>query len=1054
MDSLIYGMIIFDWDGTAVPDRHAPCGDLRAALEGLLKAGGLCAIVTGTNLDNILKQGVKDLTPLAKRGLHICTNRGSEVFDFDSDGLPRLIFRRNASQTENQALDQATIKLHDQIQVQGMRTEIIFDRLNRRKIDLIPEPEWSSPKKAQFRELLSAVEKRMISAGLKGGIPKLIGLTEEISRQLGLSNPKITSDIKHIEIGLTDKGDSARWIFKNIIAPKRIPLSKVSVWGDELGSLSSPQGGKLPGSDALMRVKELKDASFFSVGVEPEGVPSWVQSLGGGPKRFMEFLLEQTQLRQKARELKPNQDQSWILEQVGFDPSRERLMETLFAISNGNLGIRGSSDIPIPAAQSDLFMAGIYDKGVPSQPYSEVKLFDSSDPLRSNETEIVPLPFPFRFHCRIDGESIHAEKINRLKYKRCLDFKSGVYFEENLVESANSKKTEISSFRICSHSDSHLLIQRLKFTSRNYSGHIEIDLSVYPDELENLYPHLASVKGSVKSQFRSSEHSVEVQVFSTKGSKDFISFASQITVNGRELKSPHVSTELSLGETLVIERQVSVFWSKTSQESISKALAHSKSLASSFDLNVAKHLEEWSKFWSASDLDLPKDPGPTDALRFSLYHLQSSAALAPQTSIPAKALTGRAYEGHIFWDTEIFIFPFFLYTNPAIARQLLLYRYNTLSGARKRATDLGFQGAFYAWESTVSGEDVTPRFVSILEKDSEKTPTKIPIFTGPQELHITADIAWAIFKYWDATLDHLFMCEYGVEILIETARFWVSRVVFSKGHYHLKEIVGPDEYHHGVTDNAFTNWMVHFNLKVAIQMVNWLSNEHSDRFSELSEKLKLTMRETSEWANVMKRLYVPLPGKDGVIEQFEGFFDLKPVKLSQNEKTQAPISRLFDWKSVNQMRIVKQADVLMIPFLFPGQLPTSVVRANYEYYEPITDHGSSLSPCVHAAVAARIGKIDDALKYWRESLYFDLHNTMSNSQLGIHAAALGGTWQVLVFHLLGVRLSENGFVMDEKATALLPAEWNGLKINLKYRNSTYSITLNSGKPIKIRREAA
>ena len=207
--------------------------------------------------------------------------------------------------------------------------------------------------------------------------------------------------------------------------------------------------------------------------------------------------------------------------------------------------------------------------------------------------------------------------------------------------------------------------------------------------------------------------------------------------------------------------------------------------------------------------------------------------------------------------------------------------------------------------------------------------------------------------------------------------------------------------------------------------------------------MNLSKVEVSEWQDVLKHLYIPPIGKDGVIEQFEGFFELQSVELSTKDKTRAPISRLFDWKQVNQTRIVKQADVLMIPFLFPDRLTPAVIEANYNYYEPITDHGSSLSPCVHAAIAARIGRMDDALRYWTESLYFDLHNTMSNSQLGIHAAALGGTWQAFVFHLLGVRVSETGFSFDERAAALIPSEWRGLQMTLKYRNRTYLLVLDT-----------
>ena len=733
MNPVIYEMIIFDWDGTAVPDRHAPIGDLKAALEQILKEGGQCAIVTGTNLDNILKQGIADLSPLAKHGLHICTNRGSEIFDFDPEGRPELIFRRQATHAENRALDLAAIQLHDRIKAQGMRTEITFDRLNRRKVDLIPEPDWTSPKKAQFRELLSAVEERMHSAGIVGGIPGLITLSQGISRQAGLPNPKITSDIKHIEIGLTDKGDAASWITKALIEPSRIPLSLVSVWGDELGSL-----GSLPGSDALMRVPELTDAAFFSVGVEPEGVPTWVHSLGGGPKRFIEFLFEQAQLRKERREipsLSPSEDLTWVLKQDGFDPSRERLMETLFAISNGNLGVRGASDLPVPAAQADLFVAGIYDQLVPNQPYSESDLFDSSGASRSTETEIVPLPFPFHFRAKIDGSPIHAGNVTRLEHRRSLDFKKGIYFEHNLVESSHGQKTKLSSFRLSSHADPHLLIQTVVITSENYSGHIDVDLSLCPGELEELYPHLTRLD---QKKAALSTAQADLEEFQTIGSKDVISMASRISVNGRELKCSRISTDVRPGDTLVIERRISVFWSGKPGEASTRALAHSKSLPLNLSPNIEEHLDQWTRFWSDSDLALPQAPGPTDALRFSLYHLRSSAALASQSSIPAKALTGRGYEGHIFWDTEIFIFPFFLYTAPDIARQLLLYRYRHSPGARARAASSGFRGASYAWESTVTGKDVTPSFVSISGKDP---PTRSSSRFKNPDLHRPGGIA-------------------------------------------------------------------------------------------------------------------------------------------------------------------------------------------------------------------------------------------------------------------------------------------------------------------------
>ena len=490
-----------------------------------------------------------------------------------------------------------------------MQTEIVFNRLNRRKVDLIPEPEVVISKKGAVPGTsLSCGNTAASCRAQRRHITELIKVAESTTKNAGLSHPKITSDIKNIEIGLTDKGDSATWIAKYIIGPDKIPLSKVSVWGDELGSL-----GKLPGSDALMRTPELQDASFFSVGVEPEGVPTWVHALGGGPRRFIEFLFQQASLRREQRTVSdleispvPSKDRSWILEQDGFDPSRERLMESLFAISNGNLGVRGASDLPIPAAQADLFVAGIYDQRVPSQPSSETELFAEGYPSQSIETEIVPLPCPFRFRVQLDEEPIHAGNVIRRQYSRCLDFQKGVYFEHNLLESAQGQKTSISGFRICSHSDPHLLIQKIKFTSDNYSAHINIDLSLYPSEFRDLfselYPHIRPVPivdASLNPQI------AELQLFQTSGSKDFIALASRVIVHGRELKTPYVSTDLSPGETLMIERRISIFWKQDVHKVTESALKHSKSQPVSLGLNITQHLEAWKRFWSVADLDLP-----------------------------------------------------------------------------------------------------------------------------------------------------------------------------------------------------------------------------------------------------------------------------------------------------------------------------------------------------------------------------------------------------------------------------------------------------------------
>jgi trehalose/maltose hydrolase-like predicted phosphorylase len=316
----------------------------------------------------------------------------------------------------------------------------------------------------------------------------------------------------------------------------------------------------------------------------------------------------------------------------------------------------------------------------------------------------------------------------------------------------------------------------------------------------------------------------------------------------------------------------------------------------------------------------------------------------------------------------------------------LLYRHYTLDGARRRARDMGYRGACFAWESTVTGDDVTPSIILL-----KSTGREIPIFTGSQQIHVSADIAYATWRYWEATGDEQFLIGPGADLLFETARFWISRVTPGERHHHIRGVVGPDEYHHSVNDNAYTNWMVRFNLQRAV----WLARREGRNLGE-----------ADEWAALSESLYIPQPDEQGVIEQFEGFFALEDYPLARDERFRAPANRLFDWEQTNRIKLIKQADVLMLPLLFPNAFSDAVVAANYAYYEPITDHGSSLSPAVHAAMAA--------------------------------------TWQALVFGMLGITFDESGAHADPGASTRIPLQWGSVALNLAYRGKTHSLVIPAG----------
>ena len=760
-------------------------------------------------------------------------------------------------------------------------------------------------------------------------------------------------------------------------------------------SLGAPPGRALVFEDAVAGVEAGRRGGFgLVVGVDRGGNAAALAD--GGADLVVQDLAEVDAQRLEAAFGARRQKLAWQVEQEGFELVRESQMESLFAVGNGYLGVRGALDTPPPGSQSDLFIAGIFDGKCADLPYSEIKLLA---PERRDYpyAELAPLPFPFRLKLSVEGEPLDFAGPHGRELRRTLDLRAGVLRIEAVYETPGGRRTAVRTRRCASLADPHLLLQEVVATRENHWAELALEPLLDEPELDARHPHLQRIEHMATSE-------LELVRYTTRVSRFEICMASRVA-----------------RDALTMRRLICIFTSRDGPDPRAAALAHLRALDwKDFESLWAAHGEKWAGFWAAADIRVPQRFAVEQALRFGSYHLRLPAGDDTRVSIGARTLTGRAYEGHVFWDTEIFMLPFYLYTEPDRARRLLLYRHNTLEGARRRARELGYRGACFAWESTLTGDDVTPSKILI-----KSTGKEIPVFTGDQQVHVTADIAYAVWRYWDATRDEAFIAGPGAEILYETARFWVSRMTRGDdGRQHIRGVVGPDEYHHGVNDNAYTNWMARFNLEQA---------------ACLAGRLGSNLQEAQEWSALAHSLYCPGPRDDGVIEQFEGFFALADYPLSPQERFKAPVSRLFDWQEINRLKLLKQADVLMLPLLFPEAFSDDVVAANYRYYEPITDHGSSLSPSVHAAVAARIGLVQDAERYFRRSLWLDLSNGMENSMLGVHPATMGGTWQALVFGFLGVRFVDEGPRPDARAAQRLPAGWPGVELALAWRGRTHAV---------------
>jgi trehalose/maltose hydrolase-like predicted phosphorylase len=459
-----------------------------------------------------------------------------------------------------------------------------------------------------------------------------------------------------------------------------------------------------------------------------------------------------------------------------------------------------------------------------------------------------------------------------------------------------------------------------------------------------------------------------------------------------------------------------------------------------WDTTFAAHTTAWAREWEQCDVIIEGDEKAQIALRFNLYHLLIAAPRRDErVSIGAKTLSGYGYRGHAFWDTEIFMLPFFSYTRPEIARNLLSYRWHNLPGARKKASQNGFRGAQYPWESAATGEEVTPTWVP---HPTERTQL-IRIWTGDIEIHVSADIAYAVYQYWQTSGDDEFLCQRGAEMILETARFWADRAEWKaeRGRYEFTNVIGPDEYHDHVDNNAYTNYFARWHLLVACQLVDWLKAHFPKRFEELTEQLTLESGELKNWQSMIDQVFIPSDPETGLIEQFDGYFNRREVNLGKYEDRVISMQALFGIEEINLTKVLKQPDVLMLLYLHPEAFDDQTVRSNYAYYTPRTDHtyGSSLGPTIQSIMACRVGKLEEAYEHFMRAACADLFDIRGNSKDGIHGASAGGLWQAVVFGFAGLQVNSAGWSLHPN----LPPGWKRVMFKFCYHGKLQEVEVKN-----------
>jgi kojibiose phosphorylase len=713
----------------------------------------------------------------------------------------------------------------------------------------------------------------------------------------------------------------------------------------------------------------------------------------------------------------------WTLTENSFDPSSQHHKETIFTIGNGYLSTRGAFEEGYPGESRATFVHGVFDDA----------------PVVF--TELVNAPDWLSMQVLLNGEKFSLASGEILDYLRELDLRTGLLTRRVRWQSPSGQVATIQFERFASLADQHLLALRCQVWPE-FDGQIEIRAALNGHADNQGLAHWNHV-----TQRQENRDTVGLQ---TRTRSSGIHLALAMRLPGTNSPEPdywdteNIPTLRQVfpahnGQPITLVKFVGIATSRDTDQPLEKALVHA-ARPESWEAALEAHRQAWEQEWERCEVSIEGDEEAEIALRFSLFQLLIAAPRHDKrVNIGAKTLSGFGYRGHAFWDTEIFMLPVFTYTAPHIARNLLDYRHLTLPAAREKARQAGFEGAWFAWESADTGEEVTPTWVPDFH-DKKKLAR---VWTGDLAIHISADVAYAAWQYWRATGDDAWFTESGAELVLDTAKFFASRAEWQpeRGCYAYSDVIGPDEYHDHNDNNAYTNRLAQWNIQTGLQTLNWLEKNQPEKATELAGTLDLTPERLSKWQDVAEKICLHID-PTGLIEQFDGFFALKDVNLADYEPRTKSMHEIFGVEAANQYQVLKQPDVLMVQYLLHDEYTDEQIRVNYDYYTPRTDHtyGSSLGPSIQAIVACLMGDVDEAYEHFIRAARADLRDVRGNAGDGIHAASAGGIWQALVFGFGGLRIHPDG---QWETHPRLPKHWKSLTFRFTLRGQQHLVRLEN-----------
>lgn len=740
-------------------------------------------------------------------------------------------------------------------------------------------------------------------------------------------------------------------------------------------------------------------------------------------------------------------DKLWNVILNEYNSSQNKKYETIFTLANGYRGLRGAIEFSKIGERGN-FIAGIFDKNT------------------SQVAEIVNCQDPLVFNIYVDGELVDIDNNKLLDFNRRLDMKNGILYSNFKVELKSGRIVDIKTERFVSRNNVNRWAAKYKVTPVNFRAKMFIENIIDGTVVNSTFDSMwltkhfeviesADLRPGILLKTRTIDKKIEIAEATKVVCRDKngnVFKTRKFTKLGEKVREVY-EMFVDEGKEYTIYKYGTTYSSRDTKEELisvcQKELANFQ--LDGYENEIREHAKVWEKIWDGMDIKIKGDEVAQIGIRFNMFQLASSAYKDdPRVSIAAKALHGEGYKGHVFWDTEIFMLPFFVYTNPDVAKALLLYRYNTLDGARRNAQLNGYKGAQFPWESADDGSEVTPKW----GVDYDGNPVRI--WTGDEEYHIGSDIAFAIWEYYRATKDEEFLINYGAEILLDTAKFWNSRLEYNQAEdrYEISRVIGPDEFHEHVNNNVYTNYLAKWNMRKALEVKDYIKENDNVKYNNLCNQLGLSEVDFSEWEYKLNKIYIP-KAKDGkLIEQFEGYFELADIPITEHDENGMPVWPDMQGKKLHETQLIKQPDVVMLMLILGEEFDLEEKKINYEYYEKRTMHKSSLSPSMYSIMGLQVGDTQNSYKYFLKTILTDLEDNQGNAGHGLHAASTGGSWQSAVFGFGGFSVDENEI---PNFNPWIPNVWEEFTYTINWRGSKVIVTvtnkevmITSEKPIEVK----